>query len=336
MDSSDLTVEPPRSTPEHSIAVVERRTGISQHLLRAWERRYAVVTPARTEAGQRLYSDQDIERLRLIKVAAATGRRISQIASLSLDDLRELARRDASESMVAARTEGPGERPGERPSRTRGPTSTDVDEHLRACREAMERMDGSATHALLMRAAVALEPRTFIDGVVVPLLRLVGDSWENGALRPTYEHVLSVALGRVLSWLIGILPAPAGAPLVLFCTLSGQRHEFGAMLAAVVAASRQWRVSYLGPDLPVDDIAHAALLARADVVAVSVLGPIDLRLLRREIEQLRSALPESISLIAGGRTATAHARALRSSGAMVLPDLDAWNMWLEAVADARE
>ncbi len=332
MDSSDLTVELPRSKPEHSIAVVERRTGISQHLLRAWERRYAVVTPARTEAGQRLYSDQDIERLRLVKVVAATGRRLGQIASLSLDELRELARRDASESMLAARPE----EPGERPSRTRGPTGTDVDEHLRACREAMERMDGSATHALLMRAAVALEPRTFIDGVVVPLLRLVGDGWENGSLRPTYEHVLSVALGRVLSWLIGILPAPAEAPLVMFCTLSGQRHEFGAMLAAVVAASRQWRVSYLGPDLPVDDIAHAALLARADAVAVSVLGPIDLRLLRREVEQLRSALPESISLIAGGHTATAHARALRSSGAIVLSDLDAWDVWLEAVAGSRE
>jgi len=330
MNNGDFPMARPGSVPEHGIAVVERRTGVSQHLLRAWERRYGIVTPARTETGQRLYSDEDIERLRLVRIVAATGRRVGQVTSLSLDELRQLARRDASESPSAEQPDRP-----QRRASTGTATRTDVDEHLGACRAAVERLDGNATYALLMRAAVALDSRSFIDGVAVPLLRMVGDRWENGTLRPTYEHVLSVALGRVLSWLVEVLPAPAEAPLVMFCTPPDQRHEFGAMFAAIVAASRQWRVSYLGPDLPVDDIAHAALLARANVIAVSVLGPADLPVLRRGLEQLRSALPESVALIVGGHTATIHARALRSSGATVLPDLDAWNTWLEAVTVAR-
>lgn len=337
MDNTDPSVEHPGTIPEHGIAVVEHRTGISQHLLRAWERRYGVVTPGRTEAGQRLYSDEDIERLRLVRVVTAAGRRVGQVTSLSLDDLRELARRDASESISESiPAELPAWPAGVRgAARTDVTHATDVDEHLRACAEAVERLDGGATYTLLMRAAVALNPRGFIDGVAVPLLRRVGGDWENGTLPPTHEHVLSVALRRVLSWLVEVLPAPAGAPLVMFATLPDQRHEFGAMLAAAVAASRQWRVSYLGADLPVNDIAHAALLARADVVAVSVLGPVDLRVLRRELGELRSALPASVLLIAGGETATAHARALRSSGATVLPDLGAWDAWLETIAAAR-
>ncbi|MGI8509799.1 MAG: MerR family transcriptional regulator [Gemmatimonadaceae bacterium] len=336
MDNTDPSVEHPGTIPEHGIAVVEHRTGISQHLLRAWERRYGVVTPGRTEAGQRLYSDEDIERLRLVRIVTAAGRRVGQVTSLSLTDLRELARRDASESIPAERPEWPARGRGAARTDVADPTElTAAEEHLHACAEAVERLDGGATYTLLMRAAVALNPRGFIDGVAVPLLRRVGDDWENGTLPPTHEHVLSVALRRVLSWLVEVLPAPAGAPLVMFATLPDQRHEFGAMLAAAVAASKQWRVSYLGADLPVNDIAHAALLARADVVAVSVLGPIDLRVLRREVGELRAALPASVSLIAGGETATAHARALRSSGATVLPDLGAWDAWLETIAAER-
>lgn len=336
MDNTDPSVAHPGTIPEHGIAVVEHRTGISQHLLRAWERRYGVVTPLRTEAGQRLYSDEDIERLRLVRVVTAAGRRVGQVTSLSLDELRELARRDASESIPVEKSEWTARgRGAARTDVTDSTGLTDAEEHLRACAEAVERLDGGATYTLLMRAAVALNPRGFIDGVAVPLLRRVGSDWENGTLPPTHEHVLSVALRRVLSWLVEVLPAPAGAPLVMFATLPGQRHEFGAMLAAAVAASSQWRVSYLGADLPVNDIAQAALLARADVVAVSVLGPVDIRVLRRELGDLRSALPESVSLIAGGDTAAIHARALRSSGATVLPDLDAWDAWLEMIAAAR-
>lgn len=316
MGKIDPAMTNPSTVSEHSIAVVEGRTGVSQDVLRAWERRYATVTPARSETGQRLYSDADIERIRLVRAAIMAGRRVSQVSSLSSEELLEITRRDASETAAPTYTAKPGAVPG------------DVDSHLRACLHAVERMNSTATHALLMRAAATLGVREFVDGVAVPLLRSVGASWEKGALRPTHEHVLSVALRRVLSWLLDALPASPEAPLVMFCTLPNQRHEFGAMLAAVVAASRQCRVSYLGPDLPPDDIAHAALQASADVVAVSMLEPVDFNSVRRGLEQLRSSLPHSVDLIAGGHAAIAHAHALATIGVTVLRDLDGWDSWL--------
>lgn len=321
MTNSSSSQGEPSRVAEHPIAVVERRTGVSQHVLRAWERRYRVVEPARDAAGERLYSDADIERLRLVRELTAGGRRVGQVATLDLDELRELAARDASEAVVPPRPAGAIEVPSAR-------EDAEAAEHLAMCRDAVDRLDSATAHALLIRAAVALGPRRFVDGVAVPLLRAVGDAWEQGALRPMHEHGMSVAMRRVLSWLVEALPAPADAPLVVVGTPAGQRHEFGAMLAAVVAAARQCRVVYLGPDLPAAEIAHGARTTRADVVALSVIAPVDARALGRELETLRDALPASTALVLGGAAAVQHPRVVRARGAELLADLDAWDGWL--------
>lgn len=310
------------STPEHGIAVVERRTGVSQHVLRAWERRYGVINPARGGTGQRLYSEDDVERLRLVRVVAAGGRRIGQIIGLPIEELLQLATRDAREAVTG------------QPATSSPVASRDPAEQLNACLDAVREMQAATTFNVLMRAAVALGPRAFIEGVAVPLLQMVGDGWAAGLIRPANEHSLSYALRRVLTWVLDALPAPAGAPTVIFATLPGQRHEFGAMFAAIIAASRQWTVSYLGGDLPLDDIAYAASVANADVVAVSVVGSLETKLLRRDLEQLRTALPAGVPLVVGGRNATTHTHALEKTGALILPDLGAWESWLDATAAA--
>src|SRR5918999_1092269 len=83
----------PTSAAVHPIGVVTRRTGLSPDLLRAWEKRYDVVKPARSGGGRRLYSDADIERLRLLYRATLAGRGIGQVATLSTPALAALVRR---------------------------------------------------------------------------------------------------------------------------------------------------------------------------------------------------------------------------------------------------
>ncbi len=320
MDDSQVPVTNASAVPEHGIAVVERLTGVSQHVLRAWERRYRVINPARAESGHRLYSDEDIERLRLVRVVAAGGRRVGQVIGLPLEQLRHLASRDASEAVT-------GQRPAQPAQSSRG-----ASDHLNAALDAMSEMQPATTFNVLMRAAVALGPRSFIEGVAVPLLEIVGDGWEAGTIRPVKEHSLSNALRRVLTWVLDALPAPDDAPTVIFAMLPGQRHEFGALFAAVIAASRHWNVSYLGGDLPADDIIYAASVAAADVVAVSVIGAADPRAMRRDLADLRRALPASVPLVVGGHAAFNNARSLHSTGAVVLPDLSEWERWLDATS----
>ena len=85
-----------RTTPRHPIAVVTERTGLSQDVLRIWERRYRAVVPTRGPGGQRLYSDADIERLTLLHDATRAGRGISRVANLADDALAALVDEDVA------------------------------------------------------------------------------------------------------------------------------------------------------------------------------------------------------------------------------------------------
>src|SRR4051812_38490232 len=95
------------TVPRHPMAVVVDRTGLTPDLLRAWERRYGAVAPSRGPGGQRLYSDDDIERLRLLHVASRAGRSIGQIATLSNEALAELSRDDSIERLKATPSPSP-------------------------------------------------------------------------------------------------------------------------------------------------------------------------------------------------------------------------------------
>src|SRR5918993_3528690 len=87
--------ETPSREPRHPIRVVAERTGLTPNVLRAWERRYGLVAPGRSEAGQRLYPDADIERIALLAKASHAGRPVGQTAALSLEQLRKLVAEDA-------------------------------------------------------------------------------------------------------------------------------------------------------------------------------------------------------------------------------------------------
>src|SRR3954468_352843 len=95
----------------HPIQVVTRRTGVSADVLRVWEKRYAVVTPVRSASGRRLYSDADIERLRLMVQATRTGRTIGQVAALPSAALVELRDDEVPADPPATRRRGPGATP---------------------------------------------------------------------------------------------------------------------------------------------------------------------------------------------------------------------------------
>jgi DNA-binding transcriptional MerR regulator len=277
-------------------------------VLRAWERRYGAVEPGRTKGGQRLYSDADVLHLRLLKRATEGGRSIGSVAELSTDELVSLVGEDA-ESVRGRRLVG-------------GP---EVEPYLGACLEAADRMDAQALREELMRAVVRLSPSEFAGTVVAPLLERVGELWERGRMRPAQEHVVSTAVRQVLDWLLGRFDAPPAAPLLVAGTPEGELHEFGAMLAAVVAADAGWRVLYLGPSLPASEIAAAA-------VAVSVVdGALeDAARAGREVAALRSSLPEGVLLVVGGRRAAS----VEADGVTQVEDLVALREVLDAASAA--
>jgi DNA-binding transcriptional MerR regulator len=204
----------------HPIQVAASRTGISAHVLRAWEKRYGAVTPLRSETGRRLYSDADIARLRLIADAIAGGRRIGDVANLSAAELERLVAEDRAQPAPVAPHSGATE-----------PAEPFLQQALAAARRA----DQDGLRALLARAAMVLTPPRFIDEVATPLMHQVGALWERGELSPGHEHAATEAMRRVLGDMLDILQTRSSGPVLLVATPSRQRHEIGALLAATVA-----------------------------------------------------------------------------------------------------
>jgi DNA-binding transcriptional MerR regulator/methylmalonyl-CoA mutase cobalamin-binding subunit len=293
----------------HPIQVVARRTGLSTDVIRAWEKRYAVVTPARTATGRRVYSDADVERLQLIARTTRTGRTVGQVAALPAAQLVAIAR-DAPAPAAAA---PPAPEPTGERSR----------EYLRACLDTIARFDAPGLDAALRRAAIALSAEAFLETIVVRLWERVGEGVHHGTLRPAHQHLALAVLRRVLDRVIEAATLPGAGPGLLVATPPGQPHELGALLAAAAAAAEGWRVVYLGPGLPADDIAEAAAQARARAVALSLGSLPGDRTTPRELRRLRTLLPGDVALVVEGRAAEAHQRVLREIGASVLRDVPA-------------
>ena len=312
---------------QHPMRVVTRRTGLSADLLRAWERRYEVVRPSRSESGRRLYSDADIERLGLLYRATLAGRGIGQLARLSTSELAALVRRDAEADRAGNGVPTP---------QPVAPPDDHLADYLGECFRAIERLDAVALEASLRRAVVALPADAFLDALVVPLLEQIGARWREGTLRPVHGHLASAVLRRVLDRVIETAASGGVTPNLVVATPAGQMHEFGAMLAAAAAAAEGWRVTYLGASLPAEDIAAAAVQTRARAVALSLVYPAGDRAVEHELRRLRTLLPKDVTLVVGGAAATAYRPVLEEIGATPLGDLADFRSQLHALRRGRQ
>lgn len=193
---------------------------------------------------------------------------------------------------------------------------------LSASLEAVHDMDTTRLEELLNRASVALTPADLTGRLMIPFLNRIGLLWERGEVGPASEHVASGVVRRFLDGLLDRLDSQAGAALVLTGTPAGQRHEFGALLAGIVAAAEGWKVIPLGPDLPASEIAEAARRKGAQSVALSALQPLEGDDVRRELLLLRKELPGEVHVLVGGPGARPFRDELIRAGVVFLEDLE--------------
>jgi methanogenic corrinoid protein MtbC1 len=265
--------------------------------VRAWEKRYDVVSPGRTAGGQRLYSDADVARLTLLRRATLAGRGISQVANLSDGELAALLAED--EAARVARPASEGRAKVDLPDQV----ERTVDDAIRRAFDAVESMRGDRLEDILKSAALAIGSSAFAEKLVAPLLREIGDRWHKGAISSAQEHVASEAIRSTLAWVVQEGTGRTGRR-VLIGTPAGERHELGAMLAATAAAIEGWRVTYLGSDLPAAEIANASQQVGADAVALSVVYGNGNGGWRDEVREIRRRLSSEVAIILGGEAAT--------------------------------
>ena len=302
----------------HPMGVVSQRTGLSSDVIRAWERRYGVVSPDRSSGGHRLYSDADVEKLRILHRLTLGGRQIGRIADLDDDELTELLREDEAAGATA-------------PGRSSQPPEA-ADELLDEAIGHVRDLDADALGRTLRRAALALGADAFLNRLLAPLMTRIGEAWQKGTLTPAHEHLASAVSARVSGWLLDNYESRPDAPLIVTSTPQGQIHGLGALSAAVAAAAEGWRVRHLGPNLPWDDLDRVVRATGASVLALSLIHPMGDPSVRQELAELGKALPRTVAWIVGGPAADSYADVLGDAGAIQLESYDELRSYLRRLA----
>jgi DNA-binding transcriptional MerR regulator len=233
--------------PRLRIGELSRRTGVAPDTLRAWERRYGLLGPERSEGGFRLYGRDDEQRVQGMKALISSGVSAAEAARL-----------------VAAGVSALGAPAGA----VEAPLQADPTQ----LREALERFDEPAAQAILDAALTRLTVDAVVSRLILPVMREIGARWEGGEISVAQEHFATgvlreriLALGR--NWGAGV------GPRALLACPPGELHDLGLVAFGVVLRDRGWRVTYLGADTPIETIARAAADLRPAAVVLAALGP---------------------------------------------------------------
>jgi len=262
-----------------------RRVGVSPELLRAWERRYGLLQPIRSEGGFRLYTSEDAGRVSRMKAALDEG----------------LSAAEAARRALATQT-----RPAE------GLLDDARDRFLAAVR----RYDEPAGHSVLDEALSAFALETVLRELVLPVLRQVGDEWAAGTLAVGQEHFASnVIRPRLLA--LSRLWGRGGGPLAILACPPGERHDLGLIAFGLLLRTYGWRIIFLGADTPLSTVGEAAATTKPRLVVVASMDGALLETVATDLRRLARAAPLVLSGAGASEELCARLRVDRLGGDLV-------------------
>lgn len=265
--------------PKFTIKSVATQTGIRPVTLRAWERRHEVLNPHRADNRYRLYSERDVAILRWLKNRVDEGisisNAVSELRSLTSNNLWPEAIPSAPKQIQAASDKPPAH-------------------YASQLFRALIKHDENRASDLLREAHALFDLMTVCTGVIGPALRDIGEAWYRGEIRITTEHFASAFLrGKLLS-LLQAYPSRRSAPLILVGCAPMEQHELGSLMLAVLLRSEGLRIEYLGPDIPVEDLADYAIYEQPAMVILSATSEYSAREMRPMQELLKKTRPTPV------------------------------------------
>jgi DNA-binding transcriptional MerR regulator/methylmalonyl-CoA mutase cobalamin-binding subunit len=257
------------------IAGVERETGIGKDTLRVWEKRYGFPVPERDEREERLYPQDQVDRLRLIKRLLDSGMRPVKVVGLEVPELNALLNQIPDET-----PQNSAELPG--------------------FIDLIKSHQAAALRVSLSRALLQQGMEEFLSKTINPLNRLVGEAWMRGEIRVFEEHLYSEQITHVLRDAIAMLRHPGDTPRILMTTLPGEEHTLGLMMAEATLSLCRANCVMLGAQTPIQEIVLAAKAHQVDIVALSFSSAIPVLQVKSGLQLARDALPKKVALWAGG------------------------------------
>lgn len=256
------------------ISAVERDTGISKDTLRIWERRYAFPMPSRDAHGERIYSAEEVEKLRLIKRLMDSGHRPGKIVGRPIEDLRSL---------------GAGR-----------PQHATLAQGLDAFVDLIRNHQLLELRRLLVHTLTRGGLQAFILNTVSALNVVVGQAWVDGRIAVFEEHLYSEMMQNLLRNAIATLPQQGSRPRVVLTSLPHEQHSLGLLMAEAMLVIEGAQCIALGTQTPLADIVTAARVHDADIVALSFSASFAQVKAADGLRQLRLGLAPAVQVWAGG------------------------------------
>ena len=269
-------------------------TGVPAATLRAWERRYELVEPRRTDAGYRIYDEESLDRIRDMAALLADGWSASNAAA-------EVSRRRLSAGPGTVTT----------PPSPAGPPPSGVDAPPESP------ADGASATARLVAAAAALDPagvarvlderfaltsfEHVVDDWLMPALEEVGRAWADGRISVAGEHLVAHAVLRRLAGAYDAAASLSRGPTVIIGLPAGVHHELGIFAFAVALRRLGANTVHLGADLPSPAWSAALGVHGARCAVLSAPGPDDVPAAQELVDTLRSSHDTLPVFVGGGR-----------------------------------
>lgn len=291
--------------PVYTIKTVVQDTGIAPATLRAWERRYGVLSPGRSDGGYRLYSERDVATLRWLKVQVDAGVSISRAVAL-LQMHHEAGENPELELPRDARyVTSFGE--------IRGQESL-----IKELVEALASFQEPLAEGVLTEAFALYAVDVVAEQIITPALVEIGERWHLGELSIAQEHFATAFLRRRLAILFHAYPQPLTGPLALTASAPAEWHDVGILLVSLALRRHGWRVLYLGQNMPADGLVREARKLKPDLICISAAtqeSAVALEPIYREVMALPEGRPQ---LAFGGHAFREHPElAERYAGAKI-------------------
>ncbi len=277
-------------------------TGLSTHVIRAWERRYGLVNPTRSANRYRLYTDEDVQVFRYLKSQVDQGVAIGELADIGRDELLVRAHQ--------AILDVPQEMP---------PSEGLVLELT----QALQTNDIAGFERRLNGALAVIPFEEALFRFVLPLQEKVGELWHDGVLSTGQEHFASNHVKqKIFSAMNQFRNAEAKTKLVVACP-ADEWHEISAMTVAYLCSARGCSVDYLGANLPTVELEKYCQQIRPSYVLLSLTNQRSALDVKTLAQELATRIVPVAPIGVGGQCAELHAAIFSEQGISVFLDLKA-------------
>jgi DNA-binding transcriptional MerR regulator len=246
-------------TPTFNLKAVVQETGLKPDTLRAWERRYGLPQPQRSEGGHRLYSQRDIDLLKWLVERQQEGLSISR----AIDLWHQLE----AENIDPLQASGPGVGPPPPPPLpSLGETVIELRRTwISACLE----FDEQRAEYILTQAFALYPSEIVCLELLQKGLAYIGEGWYCREITAQQEHFASALANRRLELLISATPAPTRSGRILVGCPPAEEHTFGPLLLTLLLRRQGWEVVYLGANIPLIHLEKTMAVTKPHLVILS-------------------------------------------------------------------